>query len=200
VNSLIAEAKKNFENKAKEDEVGLAVLRAHRGLPKHRALIKFLSEPGARALLQKTENANMADHNKLMREKVDPELFFVIDEKNHSIELTEKGNDLISANLNDPHFFELPDVGGVIADLEKSALPAEEKLAKKDELLRDFSIKGERIHTVNQLLRAYTLYEKDVEYIIQEGKIKIVDEQTGRVLECNALCRQMLPNQQHTYR
>jgi preprotein translocase subunit SecA len=183
VNSLIAEAKKNFENKAKEDEVGLAVLRAHRGLPKHRALIKFLSEPGARALLQKTENANMADHNKLMREKVDPELFFVIDEKNHSIELTEKGNDLISANLNDPHFFELPDVGGVIADLEKSALPAEEKLAKKDELLRDFSIKGERIHTVNQLLRAYTLYEKDTEYILDNGKVKIVDEQTGRVLD-----------------
>ncbi|MBK7886221.1 MAG: preprotein translocase subunit SecA [Bacteroidetes bacterium] len=183
VNSLIADAKKNFDNKDKQDEVGLSILRAHRGMPKHRALIKFLSEPGVRALLQKTENQYMAEQGRQMREKVDPELFFVIDEKNHSIELSEKGVDLIGHNASDPHFFELPDVGSVMADIEKSGMTAEEKIIKKDELLRDFSIKGERIHTINQLLRAYTLYEKDVEYIIQEGKIKIVDEQTGRVLD-----------------
>lgn len=183
VNTLIADAKKNFENKDKQEEVGLTLLRAYRGLPKHRALIKFLSEPGVKALLQKTENAHMAEQGRLMREKVDPELFFVIDEKNHSIELTEKGIDLISHNVSDPHFFEMPDVGTVLADLDKQSIPADEKLQRKDELMRDFAIKSERIHTMNQLLRAYTLYEKDVEYILQEGKVKIVDEQTGRVLE-----------------
>ncbi len=183
VNTILAEAKKYIDNKDKQDEVGLALLRAHRGMPKHRALIKFLSEPGVKTLLQKTEASYMAEQGRLMREKVDPELFFIIDEKNHSIELTEKGHDLISHNMSDQHFFEIPDVGGAMADIEKMAATAEEKAAKKDELLRDFAIKGERIHTVNQLLRAYTLYEIDVEYIIQEGKIKIVDEQTGRVLE-----------------
>lgn len=183
VNTLIAEAKKNFDNKDKQEEVGLMLLRAHRGMPRHRALIKFLSEPGVKALLLKTENNYMADQGRQMRLKVDPELYFVIDEKNHSIELSEKGVDLIGTNASDPHFFEMPDVGSIMADLEKSSLPAEEKAEKKEELMRDFSIKSERIHTINQLLRAYTLYEKDTEYIIQEGKIKIVDEQTGRVLE-----------------
>lgn len=183
VNTLIAEAKKNFDNKDKQEEVGLMLLRAHRGMPRHRALIKFLSEPGVKALLLKTENNYMADQGRQMRLVVDPELYFVIDEKNHSIELSEKGVDLIGTNASDPHFFELPDVGSIMADLEKSSLPAEEKSEKKEELMRDFSIKSERIHTINQLLRAYTLYEKDVEYIIQEGKIKIVDEQTGRVLD-----------------
>jgi preprotein translocase subunit SecA len=183
VNSLIAEAKKHFDNKDKQEEVGLMLLRANRGMPKHRALIKFLSEPGVRTLLQKTENTYLAEQGRLMREKVDPELFFIIDEKNHSIEMTEKGIDLIGHNASDPHFFELPDVGSEMADIERSGATAEEKAARKDTLLRDFAIKGERIHTINQLLRAYTLYEKDVEYIIQEGKIKIVDEQTGRVLD-----------------
>ncbi|HQF28204.1 MAG TPA: preprotein translocase subunit SecA [Bacteroidia bacterium] len=183
VNTLIADAKKNIDNKAKEEEVGLALLRANRGLPKHRALIKLLSEPGARALLQKTENTYLADQGRQMREKVDPELYFVIDEKNHTIEMTDKGHDMISANSNDPHFFELPDVGSVIADIEKSNLSPEEKLEKKDVLMRDYAVKGERIHTINQLLRAYTMYEKDVEYIIDGGKVKIVDEQTGRVLD-----------------
>ncbi|MBP7244613.1 MAG: preprotein translocase subunit SecA [Bacteroidia bacterium] len=183
VNTLIAEAKKNFENKDKQEEVGLMLLRAHRGMPRHRALIKFLSEPGVKALLLKTENSYMADQGRQMRLKVDPELFFVIDEKNHSIELSEKGVDLISTNASDAHFFEMPDVGSIMADLEKSNLSAEEKAQKKESLMLDFSIKSERIHTINQLLRAYTLYEKDTEYIIQEGKIKIVDEQTGRVLD-----------------
>ena len=183
VNTLIADAKKNFDAKDKQEEVGMALLRAYRGMPKHRALIKFLSEPGVKTLLQKTENQYMAEQGKLMREKVDPELFFIIDEKNHSIEMTEKGIDLISHNTSDPHFFELPDVGSVMADIEKSTGTAEEKASRKDTLLRDFAIKGERIHTINQLLRAYTLYEKDVEYIIQDSKVKIVDEQTGRVLD-----------------
>ncbi|MFM1744093.1 MAG: hypothetical protein RLZZ630_30 [Bacteroidota bacterium] len=183
VNTLIADAKKNFDTKDKQEEVGMALLRAYRGMPKHRALIKFLSEPGVKTLLQKTENQYMAEQGKLMREKVDPELFFIIDEKNHSIEMTEKGIDLISHNTSDPHFFELPDVGSVMADIEKSTGTAEEKASRKDTLLRDFAIKGERIHTINQLLRAYTLYEKDVEYIIQDSKVKIVDEQTGRVLD-----------------
>ena len=183
VNTLIAEAKKNFENKDKQEDVGIMLLRAHRGMPRHRALIKFLSEPGVKALLLKTENTYMADQGRQMRLKIDPELFFVIDEKNHSIELSEKGVDLISTNTSDAHFFEMPDVGSIMADLEKSDMPAEEKAQKKESLMLDFSIKSERIHTINQLLRAYTLYEKDTEYIIQEGKIKIVDEQTGRVLD-----------------
>ncbi|MBK9639328.1 MAG: preprotein translocase subunit SecA [Bacteroidetes bacterium] len=183
VNTLIAEAKKNFDNKEKQEDVGIMLLRAHRGMPRHRALIKFLSEPGVKALLLKTENTYMADQGRQMRLKIDPELYFVIDEKNHSIELSEKGVDLISTNSSDAHFFEMPDVGSIMADLEKSTLSAEEKAQKKETLMLDFSIKSERIHTINQLLRAYTLYEKDTEYIIQEGKIKIVDEQTGRVLD-----------------
>ena len=183
INTLIADARKQIDNKEKQDETGLALLRSYRGMPKHRALIKLLSEPGVKSLLQKTENQYMAEQGKQMREKVDPELYFTIDEKNHSIEMTEKGIDLISHNAADPHFFELPDVGSQMADIERSGMTAEEKAARKDSLLRDFSIKGERIHTINQLLRAYTLYEKDVEYIIQEGKVKIVDEQTGRVLD-----------------
>jgi len=115
--------------------------------------------------------------------KVDAELFFVIDEKNNSVELAEKGIELITSSGEDPHFFVMPDVGTEIADIEKSDLPAEEKIAKKDELMRDFSIKSERIHSVNQLLKAYTLFEKDTEYILDDGKVKIVDEQTGRVLD-----------------
>jgi preprotein translocase subunit SecA len=183
LNTLIADAKKNFGVKDKEEEVGIALLRCHRGLPKNKALIKFLSEQGVRALMQKTENQYMADQGKEMRNKIDPELYFVIDEKNNSIEMTEKGNDLIGANTGDAKFFEIPDVGSFLADLDRSTLPAAEKLEKKEELMRDFAVKSERIHTVNQLLKAYTLFEKDVEYIIGDGKVKIVDEQTGRVLD-----------------
>ncbi len=183
LNTLIADAKKNFGVKEKEEEVGIALLRCHRGLPKNKALIKFLSEQGVRALMQKTENQYMADQGKEMRNKIDPELYFVIDEKNNSIEMTEKGNDLIGANTGDAKFFEIPDVGSFLADLDRSPLPSAEKLEKKEELMRDFAIKSERIHTVNQLLKAYTLFEKDVEYIIGDGKVKIVDEQTGRVLD-----------------
>jgi preprotein translocase subunit SecA len=165
-----------------EGEGGLALFRAYRGLPKNKALIKFLSESGMKGILNKTENYYMQDQNKEMP-KADTELFFVIDEKNNQVELSEKGIELITTSGEDPHFFVMPDVGTEIADIEKSALSNEEKAHKKDELIRDFSVKSERIHAVNQLLKAYTLFEKDTEYIIDEGKVKIVDEQTGRIMD-----------------
>jgi len=189
VTKLLAEAKENLKGlndgtgtKEQLEKGGMALLRAHRGLPKNSAIIKFLSETGVRAHLQKTENYYLADQGKEMP-KVDQELYFVIDEKQNSIELTEKGVDLISGDVNDPSFFIMPDVGGTIAEIEKGGLQAEEKARRKDELLRDFGIKSERIHTVNQLVRAYTLFEKDVEYVVMDGKVKIVDEQTGRILD-----------------
>ncbi|MNK08660.1 preprotein translocase subunit SecA [compost metagenome] len=165
-----------------EGEGGLALLRAHRGLPKNKALIKFLSEGANRQTLLKTENHYMADQSKNMP-KVDAELFFYIDEKNNQVELTEKGIELITQQGEDPSFFVLPDVGTEIAEIEKSSLSNEEKIANKDALMRDYSVKAERIHSINQLLKAYTLFENDVEYIVDEGKIKIVDEQTGRIME-----------------
>ncbi|MCC7301422.1 MAG: preprotein translocase subunit SecA [Bacteroidia bacterium] len=185
INTALADAKRLIaEGKAgeKEGEGGIALLRAHRGLPKNKALIKFLSEQGNRALLLKTENHYMAEQNKHMP-KVDAELFFVIDEKNNSVELTEKGIELITSSTDDRHFFVLPDVGAIIAEIERGAGTEDEKRKKKDELLRDYSIKSERVHTVQQLLKAYALFEKDVDYILADGKVKIVDEQTGRVLE-----------------
>ncbi|MBB5397054.1 preprotein translocase subunit SecA [Mucilaginibacter sp. AK015] len=183
VNSVLNEAKKAInDGDTSIDGGGLSLLRAHRALPKNKALIKFLSEGANRQVLQKTENHYMQDQGKEMP-KVDSELFFVIDEKHNSVELSEKGIELITASGEDPSFFVMPDVGTEIANIEKSDLPAEEKIAKKDELMRDFSIKSERIHSVNQLLKAYTLFEKDTEYILDDGKVKIVDEQTGRVLD-----------------
>lgn len=165
-----------------EGEGGLALLRAHRGLPKNKALIKFLSEGNNKQTLLKTENYYMADQSKNMP-KVDAELYFHIDEKNNQVELTEKGIELITQTGEDPSFFVLPDVGTEIAEIEKSSLSSEEKIAQKDALMRDYSVKAERVHSINQLLKAYTLFEKDVEYIIDEGKVKIVDEQTGRIME-----------------
>jgi len=183
VNGVLNEAKKLIaEGKTGPEEGGLALLRAFRGLPKSKALIKYLSEGGNRQLLLKSENYYMQDQSKEMH-KVDAELFFIIDEKNNQVELAEKGIELITTSGEDPHFFVMPDVGTEIAEIEKSDLPAEQKIANKDELMRDFSIKSERIHSVNQLLKAYTLFEKDTEYILDEGKVKIVDEQTGRVLD-----------------
>ncbi|RXF67611.1 preprotein translocase subunit SecA [Arcticibacter tournemirensis] len=183
VTNVLNEAKKLIkEGKTGPTEGGLALLRAHRGLPKNKALIKFLSEPGMKQLLMKSENYHMQDQNKEMP-KADAELFFVIDEKNNQVELTEKGIELITASGEDPGFFVMPDVGTEIAEIEKSALSTEEKIARKDELMRDFSVKSERIHSVNQLLKAYTLFERDIEYIIDEGKVKIVDEQTGRIMD-----------------
>jgi len=183
VNGVLNEAKKAInDGKTGIDDGGLALLRAHRALPKSKALIKFLSEGSNRTVLQKTENYYMQDQGKEMP-RVDAELFFIIDEKNNSVELSEKGIELITSSGEDPSFFVMPDVGTEISEIEKSSLSAEEKIAKKDELMRDFSIKSERIHSVNQLLKAYTLFEKDTEYILDEGKVKIVDEQTGRVLD-----------------
>jgi len=181
LNTCLTDAKKLFAE-GKEKEAGIPLLRCYRGLPKNNALIKFLSETGVRALLQKTENYYMQDQQKEMH-KIDEELYFVIDEKHNGVELTEKGIDLITSNSEDQKFFVLPNVGDEIANLEKSNLSPEEKLAKKEILFQDFSVKSERIHTVNQLLKAYTVFEKDVEYVIDGGQVKIVDEQTGRIME-----------------
>lgn len=181
INIALVDAKRLIAE-GNEKDGGLALLRAYRGLPKSKALIKFLGETGMKAILQKTENYYMQDQQKEMP-KVDEELYFVIDEKNNSIELTDKGIELMSASNSDNNFFVLPDVGSTIADLERSQMSDAEKVERKDELMRDFAIKSERIHTINQLLKSYTLFERDIDYIISEGKVKIVDEQTGRVLE-----------------
>ena len=173
------EAKKD---KKQEEEGGLALLRSYRGLPKNKALIKFLSEPGVKAHLQKTENFYMQDQNKEMH-KADAELFFVIDERHNSIELTEKGIELITESGDDKNFFVLPDINLEITGIEKSSLSDSEKLAKKDAVIQEYTVKADRIHTINQLLKAYCLFELDVEYVIMDGKIKIVDEQTGRIME-----------------
>jgi preprotein translocase subunit SecA len=173
---------KNLITKGDNEKGGLLLLRAFKGLPKYKALIKFLSEQGIKQLLLKTENYYMQENNKNMHIATD-DLFFVIDEKQNSIELTDKGIDLITSKSDDPHFFVIPDIGSEVAELEKSGLAKNEMLLKKDELMRDFSIKSERIHTINQLLKAYTLFEKDVEYVVIDNKVKIVDEQTGRIME-----------------
>src|SRR5690606_35049453 len=177
------EAKKAIASGDTDPEKGgLALFRSYRGLPKNKALIKFLSEANHRQILQKVENYYMQDQSRHMP-KADKELFFVIDEKNNQVELTEKGIELITAQGEDPSFFILPDVGSEIAEIEKSNESLEEKAQRKEELLRDYSIKSERIHSVNQLLKAYTLFEIDDQYIVDEGKVKIVDEQTGRMMD-----------------
>lgn len=180
-NSSLNEAKKLIEaGKAKEG--GIHLLRAHRALPKNNALIKLLSEEGVRRLLMDTEGIYIAEHNKRMPE-IDQELYFVIEEKNNSVDLTDKGINLITEGSEDPQFFIIPDVGIEIAEIERSLRPKEEQIEMKDNLMREFTIKSERIHSVQQLLKAYTLFEKDVEYVVMDGKVKIVDEQTGRILE-----------------
>ncbi len=185
VTKLLSEAKQlssdpnNSENMKKAGE---QILRSHHGLPKNKALIKFLSEQGMRALMQKTENFYMQEQSKNMH-VIDDELYFIIDEKNNTIELTEMGIDLLTESYEDASFYILPDMGAVIADLERSGLSEIEKLEKKDALMLDYSIKSERVHTVNQLIKAYALFEKDVEYVVMDNKVKIVDEQTGRILE-----------------
>ena len=165
-----------------ETEGGVPLFRAFRGLPKNKPLIKFLSESGNRQILQRTENFYLQDNQKMMPEADEP-LYFTIDEKHNSIDLTEKGIDLITGEGEDPNFFILPDIGAEIAKLESSDLKDSEKIQRKEEVIQDYSLKGQRIHSVNQLLRAYCLYEKDTEYIVVDGKVKIVDEQTGRVME-----------------
>ena len=179
--AVLAEAKK-FISEGDTKEGGFLLLRVHRGLPKSKALIKFLSQEGIKQLLQKTENHYMQDNNREMP-KIDEELYFVIDEKNNTIELTDKGINFLSGDDGDVNFFILPDLSTEIAHLERENDAPEVLTAKKEALYRDFSIKSERIHTMNQLLKAYTLFEKDIEYVIMEDKIKIVDEQTGRIME-----------------
>ncbi len=164
------------------EEGGKLLLRAHKGLPRTKAIIKFLSEEGMKVLLHKTENVYMQENSKNMH-IVTSDLFFIIDEKNNSVELTDKGIDLITATGEDPTFFVLPDIGSEVADIEKMNLSDEEKIAKKNEMIGDFSIKSERVHTIIQLLKAYTLFEKDTEYVVIDNKVKIVDEQTGRIME-----------------
>ncbi|MBU1009659.1 MAG: SEC-C domain-containing protein, partial [Bacteroidetes bacterium] len=185
VSSILAEAKKILSNEPKDAELkkgGDLLFRAYRGLPKNNALIKFLSEEGMRSLMQKTESFYLQEQAKNMH-LIDDELFFVIDEKVNSVELTEKGIDLLTEAYNEPHFFILPDIGAEIAELSKLDLPEDKLLEKKGDMIREFTIKSERLHTVHQLLKAYTLFEKDVEYVIIDNKIKIVDEQTGRIME-----------------
>ncbi len=177
---VLAEAKKLIAEGNTKDG-GFYLYRVFRGLPKNKALIKFLSQEGIKQLLQKTENFYMQDNNREMP-KIDEELYFVIDEKTNSIDLTDKGIAHLSGNTAD-HFFVLPDMGIEIGKIDEKDLSPEEKAKEKEELYRDFSIKSERIHTMNQLLKAYTLFEKDVEYVIIEDQIKIVDEQTGRIMD-----------------
>jgi len=185
VTRLLAEAKALSEDPKNDENIkkaGEQLLRAHHGLPKNKALIKFLSEPGMKALMLKTENFYLAEQAKNMH-IIDDELYFVIDEKNNTIELRDKGIDLLTESYEDPTFYILPDIGSVVAELERQNLSDLEKIEKKDSLMRDYSIKTERVHTVNQLIKAYALFEKDIEYVVMDNKVKIVDEQTGRILE-----------------
>ncbi|NII27154.1 preprotein translocase subunit SecA [Pseudoflavitalea sp. X16] len=182
-NKYLNEAKKLFaEGDDEPKSGGLALMRAYRGLPKNSALIKFLSESGVRVKLQKSENYYLADQQKQMP-VVDQELYFHIDEKNNQVELTDKGIQAITKSGEDPEFFVLPDIGVQLAEIEKEELDSEEKLQRKEAVLNDYTIKADRIHTVQQLLKAYTLFDKDVEYVVMEGAVKIVDEQTGRILD-----------------
>ncbi|MDC7999287.1 preprotein translocase subunit SecA [Gilvibacter sediminis] len=177
---VLAEAKKLIAA-GDTKEGGLQLLRVYRGLPKNKALIKYLSEEGIKQLLQKTENFYMQDNNREMP-KVDAELYFVIEEKNNQIELTDKGVEFLSGK-DDPNFFVMPEMGTEIAKIEAQELSKEEEAELKEDLFRDFSVKSERIHTLNQLLKAYTLFEKDTQYVVMDNKVMIVDEQTGRIMD-----------------
>ncbi|MBN1990783.1 MAG: preprotein translocase subunit SecA [Bacteroidales bacterium] len=181
VTKLLADAKKLI-SEGNNEEGGKLLLRAHKGLPKYKPLIKYLSEQGVKALLLKTENFYMQENNKNMHIVTD-DLFFVIDEKQNSVELTDKGIDLMTSASEDAQFFILPDIGSSIAELDKSGKVGQEMLTAKEEMLRDYAIKSERVHTVHQLLKAYAMFERDVEYVVMDNKVKIVDEQTGRILE-----------------
>ncbi|HMI77421.1 MAG TPA: SEC-C metal-binding domain-containing protein, partial [Ferruginibacter sp.] len=182
-NQFLIEARKKIaEGNDDPKDGGLALMRAHRGLPKNSALIKFLSEPGNRVKLQKSENYYLADQQKEMP-KVDAELFFNIDEKNNQVDLTDQGIQLITRSGEDPEFFIIPDIATKLADIEKSTLSTDEKLHNKEALLNDYALKADRIHTVQQLLKAYTLFDKDIEYVVMDEAVKIVDEQTGRILD-----------------
>lgn len=181
---LLAEAKRLIasENEKEREQGYILLYRTFKGLPKNKPLIKFLSEPGIKANMLKIEAVYMEQNNRRMHEITD-DLYFVIEEQHNSIELTDKGIDLITGNTDDPRFFVLPDLGSELAELEKQNLSAEEKAAKKDELMQEYAVKAERVHTVNQLLKAYTLFDRDDEYVVIDNKVMIVDEQTGRIME-----------------
>lgn len=166
----------------KEGEGGYALYASFRGMPKNSALIKYLSEQGIRQIMQSVENFHLGEQQKNMA-LVDKNLYYSIDEKNNSVELTDRGIELITGSGEDPNFFVIPDMGSVIAELEQQNISAEEKLQRKDALVQEYSEKSERIHSVNQLLKAYSLFEKDIDYVVMDGKVKIVDENTGRILE-----------------
>ena len=178
--NTLADAK-NLINSGNEEEGSFNLLRVFRGIPKNKALIKYLSEEGVKQLLQKTENFYMQDNNREMP-KVDKDLYYVIDEKNNQIELTDKGIEFLSGK-DDPDFFIMPEIGIEISKIENKGLSKEDEAKEKDELYRDFSIKSERIHTINQLLKAYALFEKDIQYVVMDNKVMIVDEQTGRIMD-----------------
>lgn len=186
VNQIFIDAKrlltKEDATSDEKKEGGLLLLRAYKGLPKNKSIIKFLSEEGMKALVQKTENFYMQENNKNMHLVTDP-LYFIIEEKQNSVELTDFGIEYISKNLDDKEFFVLPDMGGKMADLEHAGLSHDELVEAKDKLLQDYAVKSERVHTINQLFKAYTMFEKDVEYVVIDNKVKIVDEQTGRIME-----------------
>ena len=182
VTQVLNDAKKAIAA-GKEDEGGMLLLRAYKGLPKYQPLIKFLSEQGMKQLMQKAENYYMQDNEREMHIVTD-ELYFVISEQQHSVDMTDKGHDLLANSVSDSNFFVLPDVGSQIAEIQKNTeLSAEEKQEKKDALMEDYSLKSERVHTVIQLLKAYAMFQKDVDYIVIDNKVKIVDEQTGRIME-----------------
>ena len=184
VTDFLAEAKKKIvsDDKKTREHAARQLLRAHKGLPKYKPLIKFLSEEGIKTMMHQTENIYLAENAKRMHEITD-ELYFIIDEKNNSVELSDKGIDLLSGSAQDSSFYIMPDIGSEMADIENSEMSEEEKLAEKDQLMTDFSIKSERLHSINQLLKAYAMFERDVEYVLIDGKVKIVDEQTGRIME-----------------
>ncbi|MBP9997742.1 MAG: preprotein translocase subunit SecA [Bacteroidales bacterium] len=181
INQTLNEAKKLIAA-GDEQEGGKLLLRVHKGLPKYQPLIKYLSEPGIKVLLQKVENYYMQDNEREMPVVTDP-LYFVINEQLHSVDMTDKGHEILANSVGNDNFFVLPDVGSQTAEIEHSDLTPAEKRQKKDELLADFSTKSERVHTISQLLKAYTMFEKDVDYVIMDGKVKIVDESTGRIME-----------------
>jgi len=184
-NEYLTDAKrliKDVKTGEKEGEGGYALYASYRGMPKNSALIKYLSEPGIRQIMQSVENFHLGEQQKNMT-LVDKNLYYSIDEKNNSVELTDRGIELITGSGEDPNFFVIPDMGSVIAELEQQPISAEEKLQRKEALVQEYSEKSERIHSVNQLLKAYSLFEKDIDYVVMDGKVKIVDENTGRILE-----------------
>ena len=181
LSNILSEAK-NLIKDSDNDQGGFLLFRVYRGLPKNKALIKFLSEQGVKQTLQKTENFYMQDNNREMHQ-IDEELYFTIDEKNNHIELTDKGIETLSQDLDDKDFFIMPNIATEVKSIEEKGLSSEEEAKAKSELFNDFDIKSERIHSINQLLKAFTLFEKDVEYVVVENKVMIVDEQTGRIMD-----------------